>query len=138
VLQPGGTLAFSVWDSRVHNPLGRIAGAVVNRFFPSDPPTFYDVPFGFADAALLRQWLADAGFTEVAITIVPMTNTSPSAADAAEGIIAGNPTILAIEERATAPAAEIIAAVADELRQQFGDHPCRLPMQAWVITARTV
>jgi SAM-dependent methyltransferase len=138
VLKPGGLFAFSVWDSIAHNPLAAIARDLVNRYFPTNPPSFFDVPFGFTDEALWRNWLTAAGFELRSVDRVPMTGTSPSAAIAAEGIIGGNPTILAIEERATAPAATIISETAAVLGARFGTAPCRIPMQAILFAARAI
>jgi len=52
VLMEGGLFAFSVWDSLEHNHFGRTAHDVVTSFFDSDPPTFYQIPFGFHDPDL--------------------------------------------------------------------------------------
>lgn len=138
VLRPGGFFGFSVWDSLAANPLGAIAKETVNRYFTSDPPTFFDVPFGFPDPTMWQALLTAAGFGEFTVALLPMVNESPSAAIAAEGIIGGNPTLTAIQERATAPAAEIIGAAARAMAERFGDAPSRVPMQAVVMSARAV
>lgn len=138
VLRRDGLFAFSVWDSLDHNPFGAIARETVNRYFTSDPPTFYDVPFGFSDPQLLRGWLEPAGFEVVSIDTVPMTNESPSALEAAEGMVGGNPTLLVIQERATATVEVIVEEAARTLGARYGHAPCRLPMQAIVVVARAV
>ena len=138
VLKRGGLFAFSVWDSLDHNPLGAIARSTVNRFFTADPPTFYDVPYGFANPPLLREWLVQAALEVLSMDSVAQVNQSPSAYAAAEGIIAGNPALISIQERATAPADLIVRAAAEELGARYGHAPCRLPMRALVITARAV
>lgn len=138
VLKPGGLFAFNVWDRIELNPLAAIAREVVNRYFPVNPPTFYDVPFGFADVDLWRGWLTDAGLELVAVDHVAMTNPSPSAEIAAEGMVGGNPTVLAINERATAPVATIVAETARVVGERYGTAPCNLPMQAVAFTARAI
>lgn len=138
VLKPGGLFAFSVWDSMAHNPIAAIARDVVNRYFASDPPSFYEVPFGFADENPWRSWLTAAGFELQSVHRLSMTNPSPSAAVAAEGLISGNPTILAIEERATAPASVIISETAAAVGARFGTAPCHIPMQAVLFAARAI
>jgi Methylase involved in ubiquinone/menaquinone biosynthesis len=45
LLTPGGTYLFSVWDSHRYNPFGRIANDNAKKFFPADPPQFYNVPY---------------------------------------------------------------------------------------------
>ncbi len=138
VLRPHGHLVFNVWLSLADNPVGRIAHDTIGRFFSSDPPTFYEVPFGFHDESLIRQLLLAADFDVVSCHRVALEARSPSALDAARGLVTGNPILLAVTERATAPAEEIIQAVAASLAAEGGAAPFRLPMRALVVVARAV
>jgi len=135
VLKPGGELVFSVWCSLADNPVGRIARDTIAGFFASDPPTFYDVPFGFHDPSLIVGVLHAAGFEVIGQERVTLEARSASAEDAARGLVTGNPVVLAIEERATAPVDEIVGAVADRLAAKGGTAPFRLPMSALVFRA---
>ena len=54
VLRPGGRYHFSVWDAHLYNPFGRLMHEVVGSFFPSDPPQFYKVPFGYSGIDPIR------------------------------------------------------------------------------------
>ena len=137
VLRPGGELAFSVWCSLADNPVGRIARDTIAGFFAADPPTFYDVPFGLHDSSLIVGMLHTAGFEVSSQERVTLEARSASAEDAARGLVTGNPVVLAIEERATAPVDEIVGAVADRLAAKGGATPFRLPMAALVFRART-
>jgi ubiquinone/menaquinone biosynthesis C-methylase UbiE len=137
VLRRGGRYAFNVWLSRAENSFGRIAHETIARFFTSDPPTFYEVPFGFHDEPLIRGMLTAAHFEVATCERVAREVRSPSAEDAARGLVWGNP-VQDIDERATAPAEEIIAAVASELAAEGGAAPLRLPTRALVIVARAV
>jgi len=47
VLVSGGRYLFSVWDSHRHNPIGWLITDILARFFPQDPPQFYQVPFSY-------------------------------------------------------------------------------------------
>ena len=67
--------------------------------------------------------------------MVPAVVERPSAHDVARGTVEGNPGIHEIHARATAPAEEIVEAVAAALRENFGDAPLRTPLQAIVMTA---
>ncbi len=138
VLGPRGLFAFNVWLSLAENPLGRIAHETIARFFKTDPPTFYQVPFGFHDRRLLEQLLVAAGFEVVGLHPVALEARSPSALEAARGVVTGNPVLLAINERATAPAEEIIQTAAAALAAEGGSAPFRLPMRALVVLARAV
>jgi len=136
VLKPGGRYLFNVWDAIAHNPVARIAHETVATFFPADPPTFYNVPFSLHDPEPLRALLAQAGFGQIAWTQLEKTGTSPSAADAATGLIEGNPILGAIMERRPEALGEIKQAVAAAIAAELGDHPVTFPLRALVFSAR--
>jgi ubiquinone/menaquinone biosynthesis C-methylase UbiE len=138
MLRAHGQFAFNVWLSLAENPLGRIALETIARYFTSDQPTFYEVPFAFHDEACIRDLLRAARFEVVSCERVVLEARSPSAHDAARGVVTGNPILLDILERATAPAEEIIDAVAAGLAAEGGAAPLRLPMRALVVLARAV
>ncbi|HEX8244954.1 MAG TPA: methyltransferase domain-containing protein [Longimicrobium sp.] len=136
VLRPGGQWLFSVWGAWDENPFGEIVHRTVERFFPADPPGFYRVPFSFADPAALRPVVEGAGFEELEIVELDRVAESPSARDAAVGLVRGNPLIAAIEERGTVDAEEVVQALAEALAARFGDHPLRHPTRIRVVSAR--
>jgi SAM-dependent methyltransferase len=135
-LRPGGTLLFNVWDALDANPFGRVADEVIARFFPSDPPLFYQIPFGLYDTARLTDLVRAAGFTDVLVDAVLREAVSPSARDFALGLVTGNPVLTAIRERGTVPVDQVVDAVERAVRDAFGDRPARSPMRAYVVTAR--
>lgn len=135
VLSPGGTLLFNVWGSLADNPFGRIGDETIRTFFDRDPPTFYQVPFGFHDEALLRQLLSANGFGDIAIERVKLETRSSSAKSFATGLVRGNPVSLAIEDRGL-DVEKIVEAVTAALVREGGDNPFRSTMQALVVTAR--
>ena len=136
VLRPGGTYLLSVWDTRERNTVPRIAHDTIGAFFPDDPPQFYQVPFNLHDTAVVRGLLDAAGFVDVASEAVEKVGTSPSAEDAATGLVEGNPVIGTIVERRPEALADIKAAVARNIAAELGDHPVRGPLRAHVFTAR--
>ena len=136
VLKKHGLFIFSVWRSLEENPHGRIARDTIARYFTSDPPTFYDVLFGYHDVAQIRELLRATRLNVVSCETVELEAKSPSAEDAARGLVLGNPVLLDITERATAPAEEIVAAVAAGLAAEGGATPLRLPMRALVFLAQ--
>ncbi len=136
VLKPGGTYAFNVWDSLDRNPAIKIVQDTISGFFDSDPPTFLLLPFGYHALDPIVALLEDAGFGAIDISVVPTVVERPSARGVARGCVEGNPGIHEIHARATAPAEEIVEAVAAALRENFGDAPLRTPLQAIVVTAR--
>jgi SAM-dependent methyltransferase len=138
VLTPGGVLAFNVWGAFEYNPVGRIAHTVITGFFPTDPPTFYQIPFGLDDEPGLQRLLADARFEVTDIGRVTLEARAASATDAARGLVMGNPVVLAIEARGSAEPEAIITALATALTAVGGAAPFRVPMCALVVLARAV
>jgi ubiquinone/menaquinone biosynthesis C-methylase UbiE len=136
VLKPGGTYLLNVWDALELNPVPRITHHVVAGFFPNDPPGFYTVPSSCHDTAVLESLLATAGFEAIRIERLALEGTSPSAADAAVGLIEGNPIFGEIMRRRPAALDDIKAAVAASLARELGDRPLRAPLRAVVASAR--
>ena len=136
VLRPGGTYLFNVWDRIEHNAAGRIAHDTIRTFFPDDPPQFYQTPFNLQDTAVVRSLLDAAGFVDVEVVTVEKVGQSPSAAEAAIGLVEGNPVLGTIMERRPAALPDIKAAVAGNIAAELGDHPVRSPLRAHVFTAR--
>jgi ubiquinone/menaquinone biosynthesis C-methylase UbiE len=136
VLRPGGAYLFNVWGPLADNPAPRIAHETVGAFFPADPPQFYTIPFSYHDPAPICGSLADAGFTDVTWATVDKTGASPSAAEAAIGLIEGNPIGPAIVARRADAVPEIERAVAARIAAELGDRPVRAPLRAVVFAAR--
>jgi ubiquinone/menaquinone biosynthesis C-methylase UbiE len=136
VLKPGGVFLFNVWDSFEENPLGRVAHETIASFFEKDPPTFYQVPFGYHDQGEIKRVLEEAGFRETRIDVVAKEGGASRPEDAAQGLVHGNPVALAITERDPALLPVITRAVADALKKHFGEI-VRAPMRAIVVAART-
>jgi SAM-dependent methyltransferase len=136
VLRPGGELAFNVWDSLEANPSARIPHETVSRFFPANPPTFFQIPFGYFDRNEIRAELAGAGFEGVEIEDVTLAGTSPSALHAAAGLVEGCPLIVALQERGVTDPRPIVEAVGRELAAAFGEAPLICTLRAIWARAR--
>jgi len=135
VLRPGGALLFNVWDQLKRNDFAYTTHKTVGRMFPDNPPTFLEVPYGFYDAQEILAMLKAAGFADVELSLLPLTSRSPSAADAARGVIEGTPLAVAINERDVAAMPWIVTAVAEALAARYGDSPTEGRMQAFVCRA---
>jgi ubiquinone/menaquinone biosynthesis C-methylase UbiE len=136
VLVPNGLFVFSVWDAIDKNDLPRIGNQAVSRFFEKDPPTFYEVPFGMHDQNLVRDLLRDAGFRDAQKYEVAKNGESPSAKEAARGLIEGNPIIVEINQRATSDLQTVETAVAKAIASKCGDKPVRGKLSAFVWMVR--
>lgn len=137
VLKGGGLFAFNVWDKIDVIPFARTAERVTSSFFPTDPPTFYQVPFGFHDTEMWTQLLNESGFTNIDVHKIAFETVTESARDFATGLVLGNPISVSIQER-NLSADKIISALTEALIEQGGDHPFRSSMQAFIFTARTL
>ena len=136
VLKPGGLYLFNVWDALEQNPVARLTHETIASYFPEDPPKFYTVPFSYHDVHAIEALLRDAGFEAVRCERVAKEGKSASAAEAAIGLIQGNPVFAEIIQRRPEALAEIEAAVATRLAHELGDQPLRAPLRAIVVTAR--
>jgi ubiquinone/menaquinone biosynthesis C-methylase UbiE len=134
VLASGGTYLFNVWDALEKNAIARIAHETISTFFPGDPPQFYTVPFSLHDTAAVRDLLDVAGFAEVQCVAVEKIGQSPSAADAATGLVDGNPVFGTIMERRPEALPDIKAAVARNIAAALGDRPVRCHLRAHVFS----
>lgn len=135
VLKHGGSFLFNVWDAIDENEFAGITHRTVAGFFESDPPAFYEIPFGYHDQEAIETLLREAGFDEVRCSDVALPSRTPSAATAVHGLIDGNPIALAITERDAAVLPRVREAVADALRKRFGDGAISGKMRALVFEA---
>lgn len=136
VLKPGGVFLFNVWGSLEDNPLGKIPHETIAGFFEEDPPTFYQVPFGYHDHEEIRRLLEDAGFRDIRVETVNKMSAPTRAEDAATGLVQGSPVSVAISDRDASLFPKIKAGVADALTRHFGGSTFRAPMRAVVAEAR--
>ncbi|HUZ91682.1 MAG TPA: class I SAM-dependent methyltransferase [Methylocella sp.] len=135
VLAKGGRYLFNVWDSPRHNPFGRIAYDAVARFFPTDPPQFFSVPFSYHQIDPIKESLMDAGFTDITIGVIRQDKEIPDMTLFAQGLVYGTPAIDQIQARGGPDSDRFVDAVAQALRQEFSADHGRLPLQAIVFSA---
>ena len=134
VLATGGHYVFSIWDSRRHNPIGRIAHEVIGGFFPADPPQFQSVPFAYRFEPI-KESLIDAGFASISATILRSQKKVADFAMLARGLVYGSPIIDQVQQRGGVDAERIVDAIVRNYRDAFGDEPAMIPRQAIVFSA---
>ncbi|TMQ59077.1 MAG: methyltransferase domain-containing protein [Candidatus Eisenbacteria bacterium] len=135
VLSSGGRFLFNVWDEIGKNQFAMIANQTITSFWPDDPPTFYQTPFGFHDLATIKKMLEAAGFSRVREEIVLKPSQAPAAADFARGLIEGSPVMNEIQARGTATLEEVESELAARLKKNLGDRPVPVRLQAIVFQA---
>lgn len=135
VLKSAGVYLFNVWDAFEHNPIADLTHQTVTALFPADPPQFYATPYGFHRPEPIVAWLKQAGFERIEWNRVAKTGSSPTAADAASGLIDGNPIGEDIARRRSDAVAEVKRALAARIAARLGDRPVQVPLRALVFTA---
>jgi SAM-dependent methyltransferase len=136
VLAPGGLYVLNVWDAMEENSATRIAHETVCSLFPDDPPQFYSVPFVLHEPRLVLELLGQAGFAEIERTTLASTGASPTAEDAARGLIEGQPLLNELLARDPGALEETEATLARNLASELGHRPLRTPLRAHVFAAR--
>ncbi len=135
VLRPGGRFLFNVWDSIEKNPFAFTTNETIAGFFPDDPPTFYQTPFGFHDQPKIRKMLEAAGFSKIDDVIVSTRSQAPNAEDFARGLVEGNPVVNEIRERGEVVAEVVIKELAARITKKLGRRPVPVHLQAIVFEA---
>lgn len=135
VLQPGGLFAFNVWDSLETNPVPCVVSDTISAARPGESLDFVRrTPHGYADAALIRDQLAEAGFVDVEIEHLHAPSRT-TAADAAVAFCQGTPLRGHIEA-SSLPLEEATTLARAALEHRWGTEPFEAPI-AWLqVTAR--
>jgi ubiquinone/menaquinone biosynthesis C-methylase UbiE len=79
VLRPGGRVALAVWDSVQHNPWALLpALELIERGVTSPPAPGTPGPFALGDLARVRELLQQAGFAEIDVQALDVTQRHDS------------------------------------------------------------
>jgi ubiquinone/menaquinone biosynthesis C-methylase UbiE len=134
VLRPGGVALVNTWDTLAANRAIAIVHEVACAACPGDPPRFYETPYGMSDRDALAALFRTVGFARVDVETVAAVGESPSAREAAHGLLRGTPIVgQLVERRLDLDALE--RATEARLAAELGEHPCRQPLVAHVVTA---
>jgi SAM-dependent methyltransferase len=136
VLQPGGLLVLSTWDSHETNAPARIAHERITSHYPEDPPNFLELPWSMHDEDELLDLARAAGYRDVKVERVERSVEVPSARESAKGFVLGNPGIHAIRERGTVDPGTLIDSVEAGLSEALGDAPMRASLSCLFLTGR--
>jgi ubiquinone/menaquinone biosynthesis C-methylase UbiE len=136
VLRPGGRFIFSVWDRIEENAFADGVTRAVAEVFPHDPPRFLArTPHGYHDAALIREELSRAGFTDIGIETREDVSRAPSARDAATAYCQGTPLRNEIESRDAGLLQLATDRATAAIAGRHGEGPVAGKIQAHVIVA---
>ncbi len=136
VLRPGGRLLFTTWNRLDANPAAKATQAVVEKFFPIDPPAFYTIPFAYHETMRIREEVLTAGFDRAQIELLEPQGDARTAVDAATGLLEGSPIHTAIVDRDP----NLLPAMRTELEARlatlFEHSDLSVPLSAWAVEAR--
>ena len=136
VLRPGGKFIFNTWDKIENNGAIYLGNQIICSYFPENTPSSYRVPFSMHQPDLLETNLVAAGFKNIKVSGVEKEGLSPSAKDAAIGIVEGNRIYYHIMKKDPNLVEVIRNAVEQKIAEAYGDHPLKTSLKAWVFEAQ--
>jgi len=136
ILKPGGTFLFSTWDSLEFNGASFVHRNAARKYLEDLTPESYLLPFSMNDDNMIKKALREVGFLSIIIERVDKVAASPTAKEAAFGIVRGGPFYNELMKRNPAWIDELQTAVEKELVEKFGASPMAAPMRALVIDAK--
>jgi len=136
ILKPGGKFIFNTWDKIENNGAIYLGNQIICSYFPEHPPTNYRLPFTLHQPDLLETNLLATSFKNIKVGAVEKEGISPSAKDAAIGIVEGNPVYNLIVQKDPNLVEVISSAVEQKIAEAYGEHPLKTPLRAWVLEAQ--
>ena len=136
VLKKGGKLILNTWDKIENNGVIFLGNQIICSYFPENSPSNYRIPFSMSQPDRLETLLVSQGFRNVHVSVVEKTGVSPSAEDAAKGIVEGNPIYAHIMEKDPKLVDVIRTAVEQKIGSAFGERPLTSPLRAWVVEGK--
>ena len=136
VLKPGGHFIFNVWDRIGENEFADIVTQALAALFPEDPPRFMErTPHGYHDVDRIREELAAAGYSGVAVEAADGRSKAPSPRHPAIAYCEGTPLRNEIEARDASRLSEATERAEAALAVRFGSGAIEGRIRAFVITA---
>ena len=133
-LRCGGQYLFSVWDSRRYNPFASLTFEVLKQFFPLNPPRFLEDLVSSFEIDPIKETLIQPGFERIVVSVQRREHDILDVPAFARGLVF-SPVIEEIRERRGVEPEEIVAALAEALKREYGSSPTRYPMQAILFEA---
>lgn len=130
VLRPGGMFLFTTWDRLEQNAASYTSRSIAKEYLEEPLPGSYNLATSMSDETAIGQLLQDAGFSKKTIEKVKLFSVSPSAKEAANGLVEGGPFYKEIKKRNPAWIDEIKIKVEKELTEKFGAAPMISPISA--------
>ncbi|MBX3629895.1 MAG: methyltransferase domain-containing protein [Nitrosomonas sp.] len=128
VLRRGGRYLFRVWDSEKYNPFASLSFEVLKQFFPSDTPRFLFEPVSCHQIDPIKEKLINIGFDNIEISVQRHSYDIFDVTAFARALVF-SPVIFEIRDRGGADSEDIVKALAEAFKKEYGSNPMRYPMQ---------
>jgi len=135
ILKPGGEFIFNIWDSFEHNHLLQSVNQALIGVYPDNPPSFFDIPYGYYKIDKIKDLLDLAGFGGIEISILPGVSQSKTARQVALATILGTPASIQIAERGEIEVDRVVDIVEEAISAKYGPTSVAAKMQAIVFKA---
>jgi SAM-dependent methyltransferase len=135
VLRPNGHYLLLTYNRLELNPIAKAAQDAVNALFADDRVEYMERgPFSYADPVRIKGDLLAAGFSNIEIETIELSNRVNSQ-DAAQGMVFGSPLRSEIEQRDASVLDRAAERVAEALERWDGKDA---PMSAHLVIASTL
>jgi SAM-dependent methyltransferase len=135
VLRPGGMLLLSTWDRLEKNVPSHLTRLIAEEYLEEPLPESNNLATSMSEEDIIRPLLQNARFTDISIEKVQLLSASPTARDAAYGLVKGGPFYDVIRKHNPASIDEMINKVEKELAEKFGAAPMKAPISAVISQA---
>ena len=136
-LKPGGRLAFVCWRAPMENPFMTLPMAAAAELLPPAPPPVPGAPgpFAFADPERVRGILAEAGFSDIALTPHDQKIGSGTLDQTLDVSLRVGPLGAMLRE-VPDKRDVVISAVRAALAEHDGPEGVKIASATWIVTAR--
>jgi ubiquinone/menaquinone biosynthesis C-methylase UbiE len=135
VLRPGGMFLFTTWDRLDQNAISYTSRSIALEYLEEPLPESFNIATSMNDETVIRQLVEDAGFSKISVEKVKQFSVSPSAKEAAKGLVDGGSIYKEIKKRNPEWIAEIKNKLEKELAEKFGAAPMKAPISAVISQA---
>jgi ubiquinone/menaquinone biosynthesis C-methylase UbiE len=137
LLSDGGHYLLAIWDRIERNTLSNLAYQAMAEIFPDNPPKFMTRgPFSYYEPEWIEAHLEEAGFEDINIETVEHLSRSPSAADAARGLVYGSPMGVELADYGPNALDLVFERLSQSAARYENGEGFAAPMVAHIVTAR--
>lgn len=130
VLKPGGAFIFTTWDKLKHNAVSYVSRLVAEKYLKGPLPESYNLAVSMSDGAVIRPQLENVRFSKILIETMEQFSVSPTAKEAAAGLVEGGLVFREIRQHHPEWMDEVKGELEKKLSEKYGAAPMIAPMSA--------